>query len=198
MNEAFVVGALLLVLMGAAAFFLYSRLIYAERKIGLIESILLDIKMSMEMEEEHAHALPPKESGIPVFAPVVDETGSGPTGAANPSTEEDIAYYSSVIESAVEAPQVEAPAALEPEPAPAPASALNYDAYTRDELASIAEKRGLRVTKRMSKGAIVDLLRGSEQTSSAAPVSGDEQPLGGLGDGAPLDSGRMEEVELSV
>lgn len=194
MNEAFVVGALLLVLMGAAAFFLYSRLVYAERKIGLIESILLDIKMSMEMEEEHTHALPPKEA--PVFAPVVDETGAAASSA--PSTEEDIAYYSSVIESATsEAPQVvsEAP---EPEPTPVPASALNYDAYTRDELASIAEKRGLRVTKRMSKGAIADLLRGSEQTSSAAPVSGDEQPLGGLGDGAPLDSGRLEEVELSV
>jgi hypothetical protein len=183
--------------MGAAAFFLYSRLIYAERKIGLIESILLDIKMSMEMEEEHAHALPPKEA--PVFSPVVDETGSGPTGTVNPSgpsTEDDIAYYSSVIESATsEASQV---ASEVPEPVPAPASALNYDAYTRDELAAIAEKRGLRVTKRMSKGAITDLLRGSEQTSSAAPVSGDEQPLGGLGDGAPLDSGRLEEVELSV
>lgn len=193
MNEVFVVGALLLILMGAATFFLYSRILYAERKIGLIESILLDIKMSMEMEEEAQPVVPPK--GGPVFAPVVDETA--PTEAA--STEADIAYYSSVIESAATpAEAAEAPATESAPQEPVPSAQLNYDAYTRDELAAIAEKRGLRVTKRMSKGAIADLLRGSEQTSSAAPVAGDEQPIGGATGGAPLDNGPLEEVELSV
>lgn len=193
MNEVFIVGALLLILMAAAAFFLYSRLLYAERKIGLIESILLDIKMSMEMEEEVRPVMPPKEA--PVFAQV-DETA-----AEALTTEADVAYYSSVIESAVEAPAVEDAEVAEPvAQEQIPATQLNYDAYTRDELAAIAEKRGLRVTKRMSKGAITDLLRGSEQTSSAAPVAGDEQPMGAAitTGGAPLDNGPLEEVELSV
>lgn len=184
MNEVFVVGALLLMLMGAAAFFLYSRLVYAERKIGLIESILLDIKMTMEAEEEAPIALPPK---TPTFTPIVDETVAEPAAETveQPSTDADIAYYSSVIESAVETPAETIPS-----------SQLNYDAYTRDELATIAEKRGLRVTKRMTKTVITELLRGSEQTSSAAPVSGDEQPL--ATGGAPLDGGSLEEVELTV
>lgn len=195
MNEVFIVGALLLILMAAAAFFLYSRLLYAERKIGLIESILLDIKMSMEMEEEARPAMPPKEA--PVFAPMVEAVGS-----EAPSTEADIAYYSSVIESATEVTTETITGAIA-EPAAQeqiPAAQLNYDAYTRDELAAIAEKRGLRVTKRMSKSAIADLLRGSEQTSSAAPVAGDEQPFGAavIAGGAPLDNGPLEEVELNV
>jgi hypothetical protein len=197
MNEVFIVGALLLILMAAAAFFLYSRLLYAERKIGLIESILLDIKMSMEMEEDARPVMPAKEA--PVFAPMVDETS--PSAAEALTTEADVAYYSSVIESAVEAPTVEDAEVAEPAPQEQiPAAQLNYDAYTRDELAAIAEKRGLRVTKRMSKGAIADLLRGSEQTSSAVSVAGDEQPMGAAitTGGAPLDNGPLEEVELSV
>jgi len=207
MNEILVVGVLFLVLLGAASFYFYSRLLYTERKMGLIESILLDIKMSMDMEEEHD---------------VVYEGTRGPGGkvtmapagapAAEASTEADMAYYNAVLESTsvpaaestTKVTEVVPDAPLAPPPQPIPATELNYDAYTRDELAAIAERRGLRVTKRMGKTAIVNLLRESganpsgaseQEVADGAPAS---SSLEGGNGGAPLDAGMVEEVAIDA
>ena len=52
MSEILIFVLLFLVVSGAMAFYFYSRMLYSERKISLLESVLLDIKMSMEMEQE--------------------------------------------------------------------------------------------------------------------------------------------------
>ena len=46
------------------------------------------------------------------------------------------------------------------------ASAVDYDSMSREDLMSLAQKKGLRVTKSMKKGAVVNLLRESEKNSS--------------------------------
>ncbi len=205
MNEILVVGVLFLVLLGAASFYFYSRLLYTERKMGLIESILLDIKMSMDMEEEHNVVY---EGAMGPGGKVMMNTPA-PTATAVANTESDIAYYNAVLESTpaseettkvseVVAEVVEAPQ----QPQPIPSSELNYDAYTRDELAAIAERRGLRVTKRMGKTAIVNLLRESpanpstkpeQEVTDGAPAS---SSLEGSSGGAPLDS--VEELAIDA
>jgi hypothetical protein len=207
MNEILVVGVLFLVLLGAASFYFYSRLLYTERKMGLIESILLDIKMSMDMEEEHNVVY----EGT--MGPGGKVTMTAPAPAPNANSESDIAYYNAVLESTgnpeettkvseVVAEVAEVAAAAPAQPQPIPSSELNYDAYTRDELAAIAERRGLRVTKRMGKTAIVNLLRESpanpstkseQEVTDGAPAS---SSLEGSSGGAPLDS--VEELPIDA
>lgn len=182
MNETLIVGALLLVLLGAVSFYLYSRIIYNERKMGLIESILLDIKMNMEMEEErHGHQhMPPAPT--PESKPMMVE--------AVEAEEMEEELYKDVLESAQPAAEaVEAPATLEP--------VKSYEEYTRDEVAAIAEKRGLRVTKRSTKSAIIALLQESDKSQ---PGQVADEPVGsgnnlqGSSDGAPLESVTLEEL----
>ena len=50
-TELLVLGFIVFVLVGSMSFYFYSRMMYVERKINLLETILLDIKMTMEMED---------------------------------------------------------------------------------------------------------------------------------------------------
>ncbi len=47
-GDAFTVGIVLLLLIGAVAFYLYTRLTHVEKRIGLLENILLDMRVAME------------------------------------------------------------------------------------------------------------------------------------------------------
>lgn len=47
-GDAFTVGIVLLLLIGAVAFYLYTRLTHVEKRISLLENILLDMRVAME------------------------------------------------------------------------------------------------------------------------------------------------------
>ena len=150
MSEVLFLSALLLLMMGAMAFYFYSRVSYTEKKVSLIESILLDIKMNMDMETQ-MHIPPPLKDPEP-FEPEDSEV-----------LKDEAAMYTSVIEEAV----TEAVTGDSNSVAPVAAPALpEYDLMSREELAAIAEKRSLRVTKSMKKAAIVNLLRESDKNTS--------------------------------
>jgi hypothetical protein len=232
MNDTIIVGAFMLILLAAVSFYFYSRLVYAERKIGLLESILLDLKMAMEMSEnEHDH-LP---GGVPASNKIVESAPAGVT------SEEEAAFYSSVLE------EVQKEAASSSEEATMPPAApwntlpftpdlsgptgtleptttlpqssqpsiskveVNYEAMTRDELAVLAEKRGLRTTKRMSKQNIISLVReadkntyGTSETGRDAEADGPSgastgiASLEGSNSGAPLDMEQVEDISSAL
>lgn len=202
MNEALIVGALLLVFVGAVSFYLYSRIIFNERKMGLIESLLLDIKMSMDMEEEHRHVAPApvQQQQKPVeieeveeYKNVLEEVNSESVPALGPSE--------STVPAPVETQVLPQPMDSNGNPMPPAMAAIkNYDDYSRDDLSYLAEKRGLRVTKRMAKGTIIALLQEADKT---APQQGDDvagsattlSAVEGSAGGAPLDAVALEEMD---
>ena len=47
-GDAFTVGIVLLLLIGAVAFYLYTRMTHVEKRISLLENILLDMRVAME------------------------------------------------------------------------------------------------------------------------------------------------------
>ena len=51
LNDTIALGLVLVLLFGAAALYLYTRIQQCEQKLNLVESILLDIKMSAELRE---------------------------------------------------------------------------------------------------------------------------------------------------
>lgn len=188
MNEALIVGALLLVLIGAVAFYLYSRVLFTERKLGLIESLLLDIRMNMEMEDPHMRHVAVPTAAAP-SNPVQHESTANTIISDEIEADVDAEtadVYKSVMEEAATAAPV----------APAAASAVDYDLLSREEVALLAEKRGIRVTKRMAKGTIIALL---QEGDKAQPQQGNSDvsgvPVASSSGGAPLDSIPLEEVE---
>ena len=202
MNEVLIASFFFLVLLGAVAFYFYARMLYTERKIGLLENILLDIKMSMEMEEDERilqGAGRPNGQAAPVAPPSAPENPEALTGATIEEVKEDEAFYSSVLNSAQE--QVEEFLPTEPTTTRPPSSTEpDYDSMSREELAAAAEKAGIRVTKRMNRGTIVALLRDVTKKASEEPETGsgdgDLPGVDGSSDGAPLDLGAVDAVPL--
>ena len=231
MNDTLILGAFVLILLAAVSFYFYSRILYSERKIGLLESILLDIKMNIEMEDDrHEHEHLP--GVVPISNKIVE------------SNSEDAAFYSSILEEVQkEASQQadlgdseslpssapwagmsfppglgptgsdEQTVATSPEPDSHIQPEVNYEAMTRDELSTLADKRGLRATKRMSKQNVISLLREADKNTYSGSQSGsngfNNGPSGastgiisleGSADGAPLDisSGEGNAVEVKL
>jgi hypothetical protein len=191
MSEIVFVSAVFLLLVGAIGFYLYSRIAYSERKMNYLESILIDLRMKAEMEKQRGLVPPPP--------PVA----TAPEPLAEDDAEEvkdDKAFYSSVIESVANDEKLdgteETVDAVEDATNTVPSSSPDYDSMTRDEVAVIAEKKSLRVTKRMQKAAIVNLLRDSEKNTSAMTETGKDGgapagtatpfPMEGAASGAPI------------
>jgi Tfp pilus assembly protein PilE len=181
MSEVVIVGVLFLIVVAASTFYLYSRLLYSERKLGLMENLLLDIKMSMEMEREIHH------TGDVEKKPDILE----PTFTDAPK--DDTEYYASTIENAViEAEEINAV----PAPTGPSEAVVNYDSLSRDELVAVAEKKGLRVTKRATKQQLLTLLRDASKNTSGLPETGTDAPVGGATgsmEGASLVSGESQD-----
>ena len=179
MSESLFLAAVFLLLIGSVGFYLYSKIAYADRKMNYLESVLIDLRLSMDMEK--------KRRSAPEPMPVKESQPMDLEDSEN--VEDDKNFYASVIESAA----VDTPAESSEEETLVPQDATNavpspdYEAMTRDEVAAVAEKKSLRVTKRMNKAAIVSLLRETEKNTSTMTESGK--------DGAPLS---MEAVSLPL
>jgi len=192
MNETVVVTLLAFLLLGAMAFYFYARIMYTEKKIGLLESILLDIKMTMETEAQPSWMKAPNQK-VATPAPVTEEA------AATNEIVSETEYYASALETANTDLSGDVPSALDAE---VDAEELvDYDGMSRDELGALAEKRGLRVTKRMTKTTVVNLLREADKNSSVAQESGKDAVEGsssGLGGIESLDGGAPLDMEADV
>lgn len=183
LSEAFAVGILLMILFGSAAFYLYTRITYNEKRLSMMEGLLVDIKMMIESSEQGSESAP-----VMPLASVYNYTLTPEEGTP---LQEDESVYAEALEQAQEdlsgamTEEEEAPAKVGP----------NYDAMTRAELATLAEQRNLRVTKRTGRGEIISLLRKSDGTNNGAGETGKENagalfPSDGpLGGDLSLDSG---------
>ena len=183
-QETLVVAVFLAVLFGAVSFYLYSRLSYSEKRVGLMESMLMDIKMAIESSEQaHEHSLPL----VPPLPPTALFTPPAPLENDDVQELPEEAFYSSVLAAATEV-EVEAGAEEEEEETQlvkqleAQESVVpkvvkvvpNYDAMKKDELQKLAEQRGLRVRKTSGKGEIITLLRKNDTNNTTPSSSGTE------------------------
>ena len=182
--ELLVLGFIFFVLVGSLSFYFYSRLLYVERKLNLLETILLDIKMTMEMEDAPHHQFNTNFHGSPVqkeMPPIIIEDVSGTP--LEPSVKDQADFYNQVLEStpSVVAEDVVLPVETKPD----------YESMTREELVALAEKRGLRLTKGIRKPALVTLMREADKNSSNDHETGKGDGVTGnlerSGEGAPLD-----------
>ncbi len=189
LSDTLTVGLVLVLLFGSIALYLYTRIQQAEQKISLLESILLDLKMSSEIK---SYSELPAENTI-------QKTGGFSTEESNNyqpfdyDNDEDEDVYpgatlgsSSPVKSGSPAPSVSgsvndiadnevdqyksviAEAVKEETEVKESVSkvSVNYESMTLKELQTLAKTRGISGAGSMKKNSIIEALKTSDRSSS--------------------------------
>ena len=177
LSDSLTIGILLILVFGAAAFYLYSRLTQTDKRLSLMENVLLTLKMSTEASMMGPDSVEPVSMPSPLQADDVDEV--------------DEEQYAEMLKNAAVGPSSSGPSEeaaaeelLRSIPTPAAASAVteatarkmdaNYESMSLKELQALAKTRGLAGgTKLTKKRELIDYLKRAGAVPDAAP-----QPLG--------------------
>jgi len=204
LSESLIIGLVVLLMCGAVSFYMYVRLTFLEKKMGVMESIIVDIRVALDsIMMEHAHHPPP----LPISqTPGAQLSAPAPLSSSESENIPEEKFYSSVLEQAHEKVEegVTAEKALESfddadtaeavpsaPSAPSANAVPNIDAMTRQELVTLAESKGLRVKRNMNRTEVIALLRRSAPTQNDVNTTGTENVSGSTGNtlqaGASLD-----------
>lgn len=161
-SDALAVGIVLLFVVGAVVFYLYTRIQQTEQKTSLLESILLDLKMAAEVKTYTS--LP---ADMVVAEPLVAETTDKLHEVYVPfeekedqAEEEDYAPLTDdsvedlpviSLHSAEDAPMIE----------PVPSASDDYESMNVKQLQSLAKSRGISGVASMKKQALIEAIRHS-------------------------------------
>ena len=205
LSESATIGILLLLIFGAVSFYLYSRINYTEKRMGLMENMLLDIKMGLEsmhkeepefvpepvggprpMESSEAETLPEEESYYQNVLQQANTELVENDGNTNANTNANVNTNANTLTD--ERPNVSA----------------NYESMTKDDLIALADKRGAKAGKRPGRKDLIAALRKLDESKSGdvsgTTVTGDLFPMaaslmaatlndGGDNTGFPVDLG---------
>jgi len=185
MNDALMIGIVLTLVFGAVIFYLYNRLSMTERKMGLVEGVLTDLKIMMDaapfsMEPPQSHRMQEFEP-TPEFLNAI----SGPFPLKEEEVEEVNVSdddYKQALEQAIDNPSVNKEAPYKSlqidELAGSPLTATNainvtklspdLDSMTLKELQTLAKQKGLTVNPGTRRKAIIDMLKSSSDASSSS------------------------------
>jgi hypothetical protein len=190
LSDTLTVGLVLVLLFGSIALYLYTRIQQAEQKISLLESILLDLKMSAEVKSytelpamtsqtKENEATEIEESYIP-YDDNDDDGGVrqsdndevypgavvGSSGSSTPtvSSRNDDANDNEINQyKSVVAEAINEDVEIIPS---ASKVSANYEAMTLKELQTLAKSRGITGAGSMKKGAIIEALKTSDRSST--------------------------------
>ena len=179
LSESLTIGLLLTLVFGTLFFYIYSRVSYAEKRVGLIENILIDIKMNQEQQPIHVlpHIRPsmnfdnasylPETMEMPLLSPSPPSPPS-PSLPLLESTEQDNAPVESNVEELYSDILDEAHHAsldLSENVVSSDSStklSVNYESMTKEELIEVAKQKGIRISNRPGREKLLQLIRGTE------------------------------------
>jgi hypothetical protein len=190
--DALIIGLIVLLICGAAIFYLYMRISFYERKGSMMESVIVDLKVAIDSLMSSGQGggaapvpiSPTPEQAAEISAPVPLESSE----AENIPEE---SFYSSVLEQAHEA----APEGVTLEKVmetldAEEVSEPDLDAMTKNDLLALAEKRGLRAKKSASRNEVLNLLRRSNPLQNSGLTTGaDNGSTAAALDGSVVDLG---------
>jgi hypothetical protein len=176
LNDTLTLGLILVLLFGAASLYLYTRIQQCEQKLNLVESILLDIKMSAELQG-YPEAPPSRPAAPPV------ESVSLKSASPFVSMDEEESYQDAIQEALEETNTEESSPVdaeeISPEPVPtaskedAPTVKLNtnYESMTLAELKAIAKQRSITGASSMKRSQILEALKPKEPPADGGILS---------------------------
>jgi len=171
-SDTLTISLVLVLLFGSIALYLYTRIQQSEQKVSLLESILLDLKMSNEIKEYVE--LPASEFDTSYASyddnekEIVkdDLTASSESTAPNASAVSEVEYESlpedTLVEDTLEPTLVDEVDALEnPLEDSMLDSKVNYDTMHLKDLQTLAKSRG--ITGISKKGPLIEALKTSDK-----------------------------------
>lgn len=187
LSDSLTIGLVLALVFGALFFYLYTRVGQVEKRVGLTENILLDLKMATENTLMAMASGPPDMDRVDQVQPI-----SEPAPLEQEEVEQipDEEFYKSVLQ------QVPSSTLEEGEVPEEPIRSLhvNYEAMTLKELKALAKQKNVSVPATAHKKDVIEALkRQTSQSSVLEPAAGS---LGGLQgveeDGFPVELGSAE------
>jgi hypothetical protein len=181
LSDALTIGILLVLIFGAVSFYLYSRMSQNEKRVGLLENLLLTLKMNTEASLEGPDTVEAVSSPVPLSAEEVESIH-----------EEE---YADMLKDIAPRPTTPPVATTTTVTAEEDAEELlrsmgetnvsrsmdvNYESMSVKELRSLAKERGITGIPQ-SKAAIIDLLKknGGTLPNTITPLTEQEGELGG-------------------
>ncbi len=197
LSDTLTVGLVLVLLFGSIALYLYTRIQQAEQKISLLESILLDLKMSAEIKsysELPAENISQAAGGFPTehtdnsYQPFDDDNdnddvypgatiGSSSTLKSRSPASSVANSISDIADNAAddevnEYKSIIANAVTEDiKEVKESKVSVNYESMTIKELQTLAKTRGISGAGSMKKNSIIEALKTSDRSSSVEPGS---------------------------
>ena len=178
LSDTLTVGVLLVLLFGAISLYLYTRIQQSEQKIHLLESILLDLKMSTEIKSYTE--LPADEHYSTPDAPTekeqqqeVSQEQDNHYVALDDATEP-ITEYTSLDDAEDKDHAVITLEGAETDAAnvnTTPAAQVVYDTMSLKDLQSLARTRNITGAGSMKKAAIIEALKTSDRSTVIKPGS---------------------------
>ena len=158
LNDTLTLGLILVLLFGAASLYLYTRIQQCEQKLNLVESILLDIKMSAELQAYPEPPAPQQSTSSYSDDKITNSSKISPFVSMD---EQDL-YQGALAEALEESAEpIEAEEIL---PSPSTAETLpkvttNYESMTLAELKALAKQRGITGSSSMKRSQILEALK---------------------------------------
>lgn len=184
LSDTLTIGVLLVLLFGAISLYLYTRIQQSEQKIHLLESILLDLKMSTEIKSYTE--LPADEEYSTPEGSTDQERTQERTQERSEEQEQPYVSLDDAAESITEYTSLDdvedkehVAITLEDSEnhdaehisSTPVAAAVLYDNMTLKDLQSLARTRGITGAGSMKKGAIIEALKTSDRTTVIKPGS---------------------------
>jgi hypothetical protein len=176
-SDALMVGVVFFLLFGAVSLYLYMYVQQVDQKVSLLESILLDMKVSNEIKSFEI----PAEDSEHTHAPYVPFTDTPDAVVDVPSQTPEVEELKPFVDELDEVEDIAPNAVSETVTS---TQALNYDTATLKELQAAAKARGISVSN-VKKSQLIDALKGVEQSGlksaglssfleTSAPVSNND------------------------
>ncbi|NBO71153.1 MAG: hypothetical protein EBU66_11115 [Bacteroidetes bacterium] len=185
--DALLVGLVVLLICGAAIFYLYMRISFYERKGSMMETVIVDLRMAIDSLMHSVHSVP---TPISPSAPHMEVSPAVPLESTESENIPEDKFYSSVLDLAHEEATVEEEVTLDKlvESVPVKNEGADSDLETlnKTELLALAEKKGLRAKKSSSRTDLLTLLRRSSPIANSEMTAGVENGSGS-GSAAALD-----------
>ena len=159
-SESLTIGLLLAIVFGALFFYMYTRVTYNEKRVSLMENILLDIKMNQE--QQPLHVLPPIPQNISFHETVTHEEETPTTFEIIEAEEEEEEEYTELLNQVHEEVAQEE---VKKEEVKVEEVTNKYDSMTKEELVELAKKRGLRAGNRPGREKLISLLEKADEST---------------------------------
>lgn len=159
-SESLTIGLLLAIVFGALFFYMYTRVTYNEKRVSLMENILLDIKMNQE--QQPLHILPPIPQNISFHETVNQEEEQETHFEIVENQEEQEEEYTELLNQVHEEVKVEE---VKKEEVAVEEIVNKYDSMTKEELVELVKKRGLRAGNRPGREKLISLLEKADEST---------------------------------